>query len=144
MEIQSFKKKKNNKYVIIFKDQSNIEIYDDVILKYNLLINKKINKDSFDEIMKYNASLDAYYLSLKYLNSKMRTKLEITKYLEKKEFDKKTIDNTIERLEKNKIVDEKLYIKSFVNDQINFSNIGPNKIVNKLSVLGISKYGWKK
>lgn len=139
MEIQSFKKKKNNKYEVIFKDQSNIDLYDDVIIKYNLLANKKMDKKIFEEIVKYNASLDAYYISLKYLNNKMRTKLEIRKYLEKKEFDNKTINETIERLEKNKAIDESLYLKAFINDQINFSNIGPNKIINKLSTLGINK-----
>ena len=139
MEIQSFKKKKNNKYEIIFKDQSNIDLYDEVIIKYNLLANKKMDKQLFEEIVKYNASLDAYYISLKYLNSKMRTKLEIRKYLERKDFDNKTINETIEKLEKNKAIDENLYIKAFVNDQINFSNIGPNKIINKLNTLGICK-----
>lgn len=139
MEIQSFKKKKNNKYEIIFKDQSNIDLYDEVIIKYNLLANKKMDKQLFEEIVKYNASLDAYYISLKYLNSKMRTKLEIRKYLERKDFDNKTINETIEKLEKNKAIDENLYIKAFVNDQINFSNIGPNKIINKLNTLGIYK-----
>lgn len=139
MEIQSFKKKKNNKYEIIFKDESNIDLYDEVIIKYNLLVNKKMDKQLFEEIAKYNASLDAYYISLKYLNNKMRTKLEIRKYLQKKEFDNKTINETIEKLENNKVIDEKLYIKAFVNDQINFSNIGPNKIINKLNTLGIDK-----
>lgn len=139
MEIQSFKKKKNNKYEIIFKDQSNIELYDDVIIKYNLLANKKMDEKMFEKIVKYNASLDAYYISLNYLNNKMRTKLEIRKYLEKKEFDIKIINDTIENLEKNKAIDENLYIKAFINDQINFSNIGPNKIINKLFILGIDK-----
>ena len=139
MEIQSFKKKKNNKYEIVFKDQTNIDLYDDVIIKYNLLANKKMDNKLFEKIVNYNASLDAYYISLKYLNSKMRTKLEIRKYLEKKKFGNKTINETIEKLENNKAIDESLYIKAFVNDQINFSNIGPNKIINKLNTLGIDK-----
>ena len=139
MEIQSFKKKKNNKYEIVFKDQTNIDLYDDVIIKYNLLVNKKMDNKLFEKIVNYNASLDAYYISLKYLNSKMRTKLEIRKYLEKKKFGNKTINETIEKLENNKAIDESLYIKAFVNDQINFSNIGPNKIINKLNTLGIDK-----
>ena len=139
MEIQTFKKKKDNKYEIIFKDKSSIDLYDDVIIKYNLLINKKIDKKEFEEITKYNASLDAYYISLKYISKKMRTKLEIKKYLEKKEFDYKTIKETIDKLEKNKVINEKLYIKAYINDQINFSVYGPNKIVNKLYLLGIDK-----
>lgn len=139
MEIQSFKKKKNNKYEIIFKDESSIDLYDEVIIKYNLLVNKKIDNKLFEEIVKYNSNLDAYFISLKYLNSKMRTKLEIKKYLEKKEFNSKIIEDTIRKLENNKAINEKLYIKAYINDQINFSNIGPNKIINKLSTLGILK-----
>ena len=139
MEIKSFKKKKNNKYELTFEDNSTIELYDDVIIKYNLLVNKKLDEKKFDEITKYNSSLDAYFLSLKYLNSKMRTKLEIKKYLDKQNIDSKTINDTIDKLVKNKAIDEDLYVKSFVNDQINFSTIGPYKIANKLFTLGISK-----
>ena len=137
MEIQSFKKKKDNKYEILFKDGSSIDLYDDVIIKYNLLSNKKIN--NLDEITKYNNSLDAYYLAIKYINKKMRTKTEIKKYLAKKEFDDITIKNTVDKLVNNKVIDEDIYIKAFVNDSINFANIGPNKIVNKLYLLGIDK-----
>lgn len=139
MEIASFKKKKNNTYEVIFKDKTSITLYDEVIIKYNLLVNKKLDIKTFEKITKYNSSLSAYFLSLKYLNSKMRTKLEIRKYLEKKEFDTKTINDTVEKLIKNKAIDEDLYIKSYINDQINFSNIGPYKIINKLNDLGIDK-----
>ena len=139
MEIVSFKKTKNNKYEIKFKDNSSIELYDDVIIKYNLLVNKSMDSKKFTEIINYNSSLDAYFLSLKYLNSKMRTKLEIKKYLEKKEFDSNTITKTIDKLIKNKAIDEDLYIKSYVNDQINFKLVGPFKIANKLHDLGIDK-----
>lgn len=139
MEIKTFKKEKGNKYKIIFSDDSDITLYDDVIVKYNLLVNKKIDKIKLEEIAKYNSSLDAYYLSLKYISKKMRTKLEIKKYLEKKEFNPNIIKETIDKLIKYKAIDENLYIRAFCNDQINFSNIGPNKIIKKLETLGIDK-----
>ena len=139
MEIKTFKKEKGNKYKIIFTTGEDIVLYDDVIVKFNLLANKKFDTNKLEEIIKYNTSLDAYYLSLKYISKKMRTKLEIKKYLEKKEIDYKTIDETIDKLVKNKALDEEVYIKAYCNDQINFNNIGPNKIVSKLKDLGISK-----
>ncbi|MBE6161288.1 MAG: hypothetical protein E7158_03610 [Firmicutes bacterium] len=139
MDIKSFKKKKNNKYDIFFKDGKSIELYDDVILKYNLLLDKKIEDSMYDEIILYNSSLDAYYLSIKYLSSKMHTKLEINKYLEKKEFSASIIKETIEKLEKNKLINENEYLKAFVNDQIKFTKNGPHKIANKLHLLGIEK-----
>lgn len=139
MEIKTFKKEKGNKYKIIFTTGEDIVLYDDVIVKFNLLANKKFDTNKLEEIIKYNTSLDAYYLSLKHISKKMRTKLEIKKYLEKKEMDYKTIDETIDKLVKNKALDEEVYIKAYCNDQINFNNIGPNKIVSKLKDLGISK-----
>ena len=45
-----------------------------------------------------------------------------------------TIEETINKLVNNKAINEDLYIQAFCNDQINFSNIGPNKIVSKLMV----------
>ena len=136
MKIKSFKKEKNNKYKIIFESGEDIVLYDDVIVKYNLLVNKTFDTNKLTEIIKYNSNLDAYYLSLKYISKKMRTKLEIRKYLEKKDIDSKTIDETINKLVNNKAINEDLYIQAFCNDQINFSNIGPNKIVSKLKDLG--------
>jgi regulatory protein len=139
MEIKSFKKEKGNKYKIIFKDNTDIILYDDVIVKYNLLINKIIDNKKIEEIVSYNNNLDAYYIALKYINKKMCTKLEIEKYLAKKDFNQEIIKETINKLENNKAIDEKLYVKSYCNDKINFSNIGPNKIATKLSLLGIKK-----
>lgn len=139
MKIKSFKKEKNNKYKIIFESGEDITLYDDVIVKYNLLINKELDTVKLEEILKYNSSLDAYYLALKYISKKMRTKLEIKKYLEKKEMSPKTIEDTINKLVKNKAINEDLYVKSFCNDQINFSNVGPRKIISKLKELGIQK-----
>ncbi len=139
MKIETFIKDKKNKYKITFDNHTSVLIYDDVIVKYNLLSNKVLSLKQYDEIIKYNSSLDSYYLSLDYLNKKMRTELEIRKYLEKKEIPKNIIDITIKRLIDNHALNEELYIKSFVNDQINLSNIGPNKIIKKLSELGIKK-----
>ena len=139
MEIQSFKKKKNNKYELVFKNGESVELYDETILKYNLLLNKKVEEKKWNEILEENKKLDAYYIALKYLNTKMRTKLEIKKYLEKKEFDFATINKTIEKLSGSKLIDEDTYVKAYLHDQISFSNNGPAKIKNKLYELGIEK-----
>ena len=68
MEIKEFKKLKGNVYELKFKNGEEVKLYDDVILKYNLLFNKSFNDKLYEEIINYNKSLDAYYISLKYLN----------------------------------------------------------------------------
>ena len=73
MKIIKFKLKKNNIYEIIFDNKLKFDLYDDIIIKYNLLTKKEIDNNEFDNIVKDNFELSAYYKSLKYINIKMRT-----------------------------------------------------------------------
>ena len=138
MKIIKFKKVKNNQYEILLKDGSILKLYDDVILKYNLIIEKKIPDNIYEEILEYNSSLDAYYVAIKYLNRKMRTKLEIEKYLKDKEYKKDIINLTLNKLESNKIINDNDYMKAYINDQVKLNKIGPNKIIKNLKLLGIA------
>ena len=61
MKIEKFTKLKDNRYKILFDDEQVITLYDDVIVKYNLLVNKVMDNNKFKEVTEYNDSLDAYY-----------------------------------------------------------------------------------
>lgn len=135
MKILKYKKCKDNKYSIEFDNDISIKLYDDVIVKYELLRIKNIDDDLFKEVTSYNDKLEAYYKSLKYITKKIRTEKEIVKYLEK-DYDKKTIDETIERLKKDNYINNDLYLKSFIMDQVHLSNNGPLKIKDSLCKLG--------
>jgi regulatory protein len=139
MEIRKFKKSKDNLYELEFDDGIIIKLYDDVIVKYNLLINKKIDNKTLKEITDYNDSLSAYYMAIKYLNIKLRSELEIKQYLEKKEYSKDIIDKTIAKLNKDGYLDHKIYLKSYINDNLNFNNYGPLKIKFNLVKLGFKE-----
>ena len=138
MEIKKFKKLKNNIYGLELDNGSLVKLYDDVIVKYSLLINKKIDNKLLDEITKYNTSLDAYYLSLKYISKKLRCEKEIEKYLTKLDFNKDVIDKTISKLNKDGYLKHDIYIKSYINDIYNFNNYGPDKIKFNLRELGFN------
>lgn len=138
MEIKKFKKLKNNIYELELDNGSLVKLYDDVIVKYSLLINKRIDNKLLDEITKYNTSLDAYYLSLKYISKKLRCEKEIEKYLTKLEFNKEIIDKTISKLNKDGYLKHDIYIKSYINDVYNFNNYGPDKIKFNLRKLGFN------
>ena len=100
MEITKFKKLKGNQYEIMLDNGLSFKLYDDVIVKYNLLVNKRFDDNFFTEVTNYNDSLDAYYTCIKYLNTKMRSEVELRKYLDKKNISKEVTEKTIERLKK--------------------------------------------
>ncbi len=131
MKINKFKKVGKSKYKIIF-DNTDITLYEDVILKYDLLIKSEVDIDLIDKIIKENEHYDAFYSALNYIEIKMRNKKEIISYLKKKEFNDEIINETINKLEKLNLLNSKSYIQAFVNDKINLSSDGPHKIKKSL------------
>lgn len=130
MKIIKYVKLKNNSYNVYIDDFS-VKLYDDVIVKYELLRKKEIDKDSYEKIINDNNMLEAYYLSLKYLTKKMHCEKELFLYLKDK-YDKKIIFDTINRLKKENYLNDDVYARCYINDQLLLSCLGPNKIIKNL------------
>ena len=131
MQINRFKKVGKSKYKIIF-DNTDITLYEDIILKYDLLLKKDIDVDLLEQIIEENKYYEAYHSSLNYIEIKMRNKKEIIKYLTNKGFSSNEIEYVLEKLESLNLLNENSYIKAFINDKINLTNDGPFKIRNSL------------
>ena len=139
MQIKTFKKLKDNKYNLELDNNESIVLYDDIIVKFNLLVNKELDNKKLEEVLNENKKMEAYYISLKALNKKMRTKKEITVLLKKYEITDKVIDEIIDKLYKDNYLNDERYIKAYINDQINLSDKGPTKIKNNLIELGFDE-----
>ncbi len=137
MKIKKISKKKNNLYDILLDNNEKLSLYDDVILKHNLLITKEITEKELPIIIKDNSYLESYNIALKYISSKLRTEKEIRKKL--KNFNNDAIKYTLDRLKDNGYLNDSLYIKSYINDEVNLRLIGPNKIIYNLTKLGFKK-----
>lgn len=131
MKVNKFKKVGKNKYKVFF-DNTELLLYEDIILKYELLTRSDIDTDLIDEILVENRWYDAYDRALSYIEVKMRNRKEIIKYLERYEYDSKTIESVIEKLDQIGLLNDKRYIEAYINDKVNLSNDGPYKIKNSL------------
>lgn len=139
MEVISYKKCKNNLYEVYFNNGQKYKLYEDVIIEYELLINKNITNVKLKKILHDNMLLESYYKALKYINIKMRTEKEIELYLKKNSYNEDSIIYAIDKLKKNGYLNQELYVQAYINDAINLSYSGPKKIINDLEKLGISK-----
>lgn len=139
MKIQKYIKDKQNKYKVVIDDEDYI-LYDDVIVKYELIRKSEIDEKTFKEMLALNDELFSYYESIKYINRKLRSEKEIREYLHKKNIANNIIDKTIRRLTDNRFLNEEIYLKAYLTDQINLSNNGPKKIKNNLLKLGIQEH----
>ncbi len=127
-----------NKYKVTLSNNENYLLYDDVIVKYELLRKKDFDEKFLDELVTYNNQLEAYYVAIKYIEKKLRTKIEIQKYL-LKNYDKNIVDKTIEKLTNDGYLNDKKYAELYINEQINLTLNGPGKIKMNLIKLGIDK-----
>ena len=131
MKVLKYKKVKN-KYRVYFDNDIKVDLYEDIILKYELLLKKEIDSNTFDKLVLDNNKEDIYEKSLNYISIKIRSREEIYNYLNKKGYEKEDINNTIKRLEKNNLINDDLYIKSYIHDRFYLSSDGPKKIKNYL------------
>ena len=131
MHINKFKKVGKNKYKI-FLDTTELTLYEDIILNYDLLLNKDISIEDIDKLIDENNYYDAYNMALNYIEIKLRNRKEIVEYLKKKDFNNKCIDYALERLDKLNLLDDKRYTEAFINDKMLLSNDGPFKIRKQL------------
>ena len=139
MKILKYDKKKNGMYQVFFDNDYDVDLHEEIILKYGLLIKKEASQKEVDNMLEENKKYIAYNLSIKYLARKMRSIKETKNHLYDNEYDKDTVDYVINLLIKEKYLDDNVYSKAYINDKILLSNDGPNKIKNKLIELGVNK-----
>ena len=137
MKILRYKKYKNNEYIII-TSKGEYKLYDDIIVKYELLLKKEISEKEFANILTDNNFLNAYYTALKLISTKMRTEKEIFEILQKNEFKKEEIEYTIKRLKNEKYLNNRIYIETYIHDHLCLKTEGANKIHKDLINLGFN------
>lgn len=139
MKIVKYKKMSKGRYKIFFDNNSELVLYEDVILKNNLLREKNITLELLEKVMNENIFYEVYDLCLSYIEIKMRTLKELREYLLKKNFDINVIDNVLDRLVNEGYLDEKKYIDAYVNDKVNLTTWGPYKIKKNLEMLELDE-----
>lgn len=131
MRINSYKKKANGQYEVSIGEKK-ISLHEDLILKHDLLLKKEIEESFLETLQEENKKYYIYDEALKYLKTKMRSKKEMYSYLESKEYKREDCKKVIEKLEKEKYIDDVSYIRAFIHDRIHLSSDGPLKIKKDL------------
>lgn len=139
MKLEKYKKLSNGRYKVTFEKETSYILYEDVILKHNLLVKSSIDMHDLELILKDNSFYETYYLGLNYLKKKLRTEKEIEYYLEKKDIDKNVINKVIDKLKSDGYINGVMYIKSYIHDKLYLSSDGPYKIKRDLEKLGFSE-----
>lgn len=137
MRIVKIKKLKSGKYKLDFDNGKVLTLYEAILIKYMLLTKKEIDPEIIESIIKDNFNYGMYDDALHYIEIRLRSRDEIKNYLLKKKYDEVLIDETIKKLEANNMIDDIAFAKAYLNDKLNLSNDGPNKIKQGLLSLNV-------
>lgn len=138
MKIIKYTKQKGNTYRVDLENES-IILYDDILIKEELLLKKQLSEKELEKIKKENENLNAYYKVLKYLNKKMRTEKEVIEFLKRENIEEEKKEEILKKLKKEKYVNEEMYLEAYINDKIKFTKDGPEKIKDNLKKLGLKE-----
>lgn len=139
MKILKYKKLSSGRYKLELEGSQAVELYEETILKFELLLKKKVDNLKMVEILEYDKEWDVYYVGLKALKSRFKSTQELRDYLIKKEYSYDLVDIVIEKLLKQGYLNDELFAKSYINNQMITSSRGPIKISNELFSKGIDQ-----
>ncbi len=132
------KKLANDKYKLTING-NDYKLHEQIIIDYNVLYKKDISEELIEEMVSANDYFEKYDKALKYTVKKVRSELEVKKYLKRLECSAEEINKIVDKLVSINLINEELYVKSYIADKINFTNDGLNKIKNNLIRNGASE-----
>lgn len=139
-KIKAIKKLRNDSYVIeIELNHITVPhiIAENTIIKYNLFNKESLTKEEYKNIIKDNEYESLYLKSINYISYQMRTISEVKKHLLKDTKNQTLINKIITELKSNRYLNDKEYVKEYINEKIEFDFVGPNYIKEKLILKGI-------
>lgn len=132
MKIEKIKKMQNGKYMITMDNKEKIVTYDEVILNHNLLFNKEVSNELLNELNIDTDYFNIYNKVIKYITTKMRSNTEIKNYLKKLNVSEEETEKIISSLKRVGLINDNNYVRAFIADKMNLTNMGPNKIRQEL------------
>jgi regulatory protein len=131
-------KKNHNRYNLFIDGEFKIGIHEDVIVALHLYEKKEISQEDYNDILIKEQYAKAKQSALTYATYKLRSRHEVIKKLNSLEVESTIIDKVMEFLEEYNFVNDKEYIKAFINDKTNINKHSLKRIKYDLKSKGLN------
>lgn len=132
MKIIKYKKGSKGIYKVELDDGRILSLYEEVILKFEMLLKKEILDKDLKDINDYNLECDVYYVALNNIKARFKSVNDLFEFLRKKEYPIELINKAIDKLINQGYLNDRSFAKSYINNQIITTNKGPLKIEKEL------------
>ncbi|MGJ7918941.1 recombination regulator RecX [Neobacillus sp. LXY-4] len=137
----SVQQKQKDRYNIFIDDGKGekyaFSVDEDVLIKYQLKKGMELDDFFMTEIFFQDDIRKAYSQAIQYLAIRMRSELEVRRFLEKKGIDLSIINEVIHKLYHHKFINDQEFALAYVRTQVNTSDKGPIVIQQELKEKGI-------
>lgn len=131
--------KQKGLYELVMNNGKIYSFYEEIILKYELLLSKKIDDKLLPILLDENKKYECYYKALERLNKKAETKDGLVRYLFDKSYNDNKIEFAIDKLESQGYLNDSSYASSYVNNKVLTTFWGKRKIKKQLLQKGVSE-----
>lgn len=139
MTIKMFKMKQKGLYELVMDNGKVYSFYEEIILKYELLLSKKIEDKLLPSLLEENKKYECYYKGLERLNKKAESKSSLARYLLSKGYTDNEIEFVTKKLESQGYLNDSNYASSYVNNKVLTTSWGKGKIKRQLLQKGVDE-----
>ena len=136
--IEKYEKIGQSKYRLYLNNGEVIDTYDEVILKNELLIKKELDDYLYQQVLTESRIQEHYNACIKYISIRIRSTKEIIDYLKRKNVEVEDRDYIINKLTKEKFLNDNYFCECFIKDKLKFTTMGEYKILFELKKHNIS------
>ena len=131
---------KKNHYLLTIKINEVEEkhlVSENIIIIYNLLTPRELTQNEYKTISLVKIEDFLYEKALVFIDFKMRTISEVKKRLRKEIKDEDLINKVIKRLKDDKYLNDDFYVRTYLNEKLEYDLVGPGYIKEKLILKGV-------
>jgi regulatory protein len=121
------------------EEEPELSVHEDIVVKYRLLKGSRLSSEELEAIRSEGDRYKAYASALYYAGFKMRTAKELTAYLKRKEYSDPDIRYALDRLQQEKVINDRDYARMYAAQRVKSSQKGRRLIRQELEQRGISK-----
>lgn len=138
LKIEKYEKIGQSKYRLYLSNGEVIDTYDEIILKNDLLLKKELDNYLYQKVLTDSKTQEHYNACIKYIAVRIRSTKEIIDYLKRKNVEEEDIYYIVEKLTKEKFLDDNHFCECFIKDKLRFTTMGEHKIIYELKKHNIS------
>jgi regulatory protein len=138
-KITALKAQKNNpeRISVFLDDEFSFGLYR--VVAAWLEVGQEINEEKIRQLKKAEAGEKAYQRALNFLSYRVRTEAEIRRNLKKHDTPEDFIEQVLERLQRNRLVDDLEFAKSWVDNRSEFRPRGRRALYSELRQKGVDQ-----